>query len=342
MMLSTEVVQPPPSSPAMLRAMRRAALAAVVLLMVARASGQTGSSGGASSCWENSGGAAADVDGDNAITTADLLLLLQNYGCLSDCCDGCDANGDGQINVIEILNVLAWFNVVNSCYRTQATDANMQLPPVNLSAAGQNPLKGMVPNPFWSAPPYLQTVPSTLEFFYVELSQVMNGMNSFDGFATFLEPKLAAMATRSKHAIIRFILDYPGHENTYVPQFLLEGNCNELRCGRADSCSEQRWCATHDELHEVRCCADSAASGFHQYSPSSCPNVWADSDTGSNCQHGLTLAEAAEFCEGLGGRLCTAAEVEADCTAGTGCGHDSDLIWTSTPYQGAPIYLLPC
>ena len=31
----------------------------------------------------------------------------------------------------------------------------------------------------------------------------------------------------------------------------------------------------------------------------------------------------------MGARLCTRAELQADCTAGTGCGHDGDLVWSS-------------
>ena len=45
--------------------------------------------------------------------------------------------------------------------------------------------------------------------------------------------------------------------------------------------------------------------------------------------HASTFDEADDFCTGVGARLCTSAEAESDCLRGTGCGHDSDLIWTS-------------
>lgn len=45
--------------------------------------------------------------------------------------------------------------------------------------------------------------------------------------------------------------------------------------------------------------------------------------------HDKTFDEANAFCASVGGRLCTATEVELGCVRGTGCGHDRDLIWTS-------------
>ena len=34
--------------------------------------------------------------------------------------------------------------------------------------------------------------------------------------------------------------------------------------------------------------------------------------------------------EAAGARLCTKEELEGNCTRGTGCGHDGELIWSST------------
>ena len=51
-------------------------------------------------------------------------------------------------------------------------------------------------------------------------------MGSFPGFDTVVEPRLAASASRGKHAILRFYLDYPRDNATYVshtPQFLIDG-----------------------------------------------------------------------------------------------------------------------
>lgn len=46
------------------------------------------------------------------------------------------------------------------------------------------------------------------------------------------------------------------------------------------------------------------------------------------CQGRLTHADATAFCTSVGGRLCTAEELEAECTQG--CGDDNDLIWSSS------------
>eukprot|EP01052_Picozoa_sp_SAG31_P012652 SAG31_NODE_745_length_12408_cov_4.755057_1_plen_562_part_00 len=61
-------------------------------------------------------------------------------------------------------------------------------------------------------------------------------------------------------------------------------------------------------------------------------SAWGERDPGdAECQHGLTYSDAEAFCARVGGRLCTAEELEAGCTQGTGCQHDSDLLWSSTP-----------
>ena len=108
--------------------------------------------------------------------------------------------------------------------------------------------------------------------------------------------------------------------------------CHELECGHSGQCHEPERCAEPLEEHEVGCCADTAVTGFRQND--GCP-VWGERDTNNmECNHGATYAEATVFCEAMGGRLCTEAEMAADCTAGTGCSHDSDLLWTSTPGGG--------
>ena len=53
----------------------------------------------------------------------------------------------------------------------------------------------------------------------------MTGMNSFPGFDTVVEPRIAASASRGKHSILRFYMDYPRPEGSYVshtPQFLID------------------------------------------------------------------------------------------------------------------------
>ena len=105
--------------------------------------------------------------------------------------------------------------------------------------------------------------------------------------------------------------------------------CYERRCGGSSSqCSETPDCAVPGQLNEVGCCADTAVAGFTQQSGCS---VWGERDPGdSDCQHGLNFHDAEAFCASVGGRLCTADELDADCTQGTGCQHDFDLLWSST------------
>merc|ERR1711990_607238 len=54
------------------------------------------------------------------------------------------------------------------------------------------------------------------------------------------------------------------------------------------------------------------------------------------CVHSATFEESVAVCLGDGARLCTQIEVQDDCTSGTGCAHDVDLIWTSTACTPLP------
>ena len=104
-----------------------------------------------------------------------------------------------------------------------AAAQNVVLPPHNPAAAAHNPLKGMLTSPDWSAPPYLDSLPSGLEFFYVGIDDVMESMTSFEGMDTYLEPRIAATASRDKHSVIRLMLDYPNRPlPNDVPQFLID------------------------------------------------------------------------------------------------------------------------
>ena len=93
----------------------------------------------------------------------------------------------------------------SSPYHTlTATD----LPPANLAAARPSPLKGFLTSPEWHSggyadPQYLNDPSSTLEFYYIGLSDIMTGMAEFPGFDTMVEPRVAASASRGKHAILR-------------------------------------------------------------------------------------------------------------------------------------------
>ena len=63
--------------------------------------------------------------------------------------------------------------------------------------------------------------------------------------------------------------------------------------------------------------------------------LWHESDSADNpgfagtC-HVSSFDAAEALCESMGARLCTKAEVEGGCVAGTGCSYDDELIWTST------------
>ena len=112
---------------------------------------------------------------------------------------------------------------------------------VNATAAEGNPLKGFLTSPEWSSWPYLQSVPSSLEYYYVPLRSVMNdNASDFSGFDTYLEPRLRASAARGMHSVLRFFLDYPGAADPLyaVPQFLIDGglafhNYTEFGGGRS-------------------------------------------------------------------------------------------------------------
>merc|ERR1712176_852860 len=98
-------------------------------------------------------------------------------------------------------------------------------------------------------------------------------------------------------------------------------------CGKGTGCSERdENVAFTDELHEVRCCKDEAASGFQN---KRCRDVWAASDLGG-CHFQKTYAEAVGICAGYDSRLCTRAEISNSCTKGSGCSIDNQLIWSSS------------
>ena len=81
----------------------------------------------------------------------------------------------------------------------------------------------------------------------------------------------------------------------------------------------------------MRCCSDDNLSGFSQNSHYGCPaSVYGASYAWTEgCAHNKNFAQAAAICEGVNARLCTVAELEADCTRGTGCGFDAQLVWAS-------------
>jgi hypothetical protein len=65
--------------------------------------------------------------------------------------------------------------------------------------------------------------------------------------------------------------------------------------------------------------------------------VWGASNAGWPCARDKTFAEAEAICRAAGARLCTTAELEDDCTAGTGCLFDFELVWGVLSPSAPPV-----
>ena len=48
-----------------------------------------------------------DIDGDGVIATSDVILMLTEFGCSSNC--AFDLDGDGTVGVSDVLSVLSRF-----------------------------------------------------------------------------------------------------------------------------------------------------------------------------------------------------------------------------------------
>ena len=77
---------------------------------------------------------------------------------------------------------------------------------------------------------------------------------------------------------------------------------------------------------QVRCCSNVKLSTAWGYTRSGCA-VWGASNADWPCLSDKTFSQAEAICQGVGARLCTAAELVAGCTAGTGCQFDFELVW---------------
>jgi len=62
--------------------------------------------------------------------------------------------------------------------------------------------------------------------------------------------------------------------------------------------------------------------------------VCSQSNLGECQTESATFATSVDFCQATGARLCTATELTAGVTAGSGCGNDYRLVWSSTPCTG--------
>ena len=50
-----------------------------------------------------------DVNGNGAVDVADVLLVLSDFGCSNDCNAATDIDGDGGITVSDVLALLSTF-----------------------------------------------------------------------------------------------------------------------------------------------------------------------------------------------------------------------------------------
>lgn len=102
-------------------------------------------------------------------------------------------------------------------------------------------------------------------------------------------------------------------------------------CGRDGRCDAQEIGEyDYDALHEVRCCSDEA---IVRWQDKGC-GIWAESKfDGNECYTEKNFFEAKCICDKHGGRLCTKQELKDDCTKGTGCGFDAEIVWTSVSFE---------
>lgn len=108
-----------------------------------------------------------------------------------------------------------------------------------------------------------------------------------------------------------------------------EASKHFVACGRAGfaRCTEEEGFVSDAQFHEVRCCSDVAKQ---EWTKNDGCEIWAASVIDGQCHHDKTFEEADLICLDAGARLCTSDELKNDCTQGSGCVHDRDLIWSST------------
>lgn len=100
-------------------------------------------------------------------------------------------------------------------------------------------------------------------------------------------------------------------------------------CGsraRLDVCGADTSIVPKTSRHPVRCCADVFTPTFVQRP--GC-DVWATSRINQKCIRSATFESAVTHCSSIGARLCTREEIQANCTRGTGCEIDKELVWVS-------------
>ncbi len=113
-------------------------------------------------------------------------------------------------------------------------------------------------------------------------------------------------------------------------------------CGATDQVRKDGGCHTKQEaidsstLRHVRCCSDTDL-GEPWVQRGSCSIYGATANiggtiqiSGTMCSGPLNFYDAMAFCDAAGGRLCTADELNDNCTSQSGCNYNHEMIWSST------------
>jgi hypothetical protein len=99
------------------------------------------------------------------------------------------------------------------------TTSSQVLGAANPDATIGNPLKGLMGSPKWKQPPYQDSLPTALEFYYIGLDEILVGESQYDW--TIFEGLLEDSASRNQHVVPRIYIHYPGR-TLKLPPFLLD------------------------------------------------------------------------------------------------------------------------
>ena len=102
-----------------------------------------------------------------------------------------------------------------------------------------------------------------------------------------------------------------------------------VACGRrTGTCNPYSKKVLPTAFYNVRCCSDTPRTGnFWKKNTQAGCTVWARSDVGGTCSK-VTHNGAKKRCAAAGARICTAKEIEDNCTLGSGCQLFNKYVWT--------------
>ena len=110
--------------------------------------------------------------------------------------------------------------------------------------------------------------------------------------------------------------------------------CQYSPAALGSACDDGNPCTTASQCAAPQRSADSCDDlQWNEAADRGSPLVCGESDPAGNdvCSGPVTYDQAVTFCTTAGGRLCTASELAADETRGTGCGYDAQSVWSATP-----------